>query len=380
MRKFFKNIIMLLFSTGALLTEFSAVAQEYFMYVGTYTTWKEGGKGIYIYRFDTRSGKITYVDVKKGVANPTFLLTGTQGRYLFAVNELGNGKGAVSSYYINRPDGSLTTVSSQPTGGDDPCHLTFGPEGTTLFTANYSGGNISVFPVAEGKKILARTALITHEGHGPDASRQLGPHPHEVVVEPGSGLLYVPDLGLDKVFIYHLHGSRRPLPADPPALVTPPGGGPRHLVFSSGGKDLYVLLEMGSALVHFHRNNGQAPWTRKETVSLLPPGADAAGNTGAELCISPDGKYLYASNRGHNSISLYTIGREGQLTMKGNYPCGGKTPRHFTLDPSGRYLLVLNQDSSNMALFVRGRDGSLKHTGTDIFVPKPVCAVFVPVQ
>ena len=380
MNKLLKKLIMAFFVTGPLLTAADGVAQEYFMYVGTYTTWEGGGKGIYIYRFDTRSGQITYVDVNKGIVNPTFLLTGPRSRYLFAVNEVGNDKGAVSSFYITRPDGRLTTLSSQTTGGDDPCHLTLDPDGTTLFTANYSGGSVSVFPVEEGKKILPRSALITHQGHGPDASRQQAPHPHEVVVEPGTDLLYVPDLGVDKVIVYRLNGSRRPLPATPPYLETPPGGGPRHLVFSSDGKELYVLLEMGSALVHFHRPGRQALWKEKETVSLLPAGADATGNTGAELCLSPDGKYLYASNRGHNSISLFALGREGKPVMKGNYPCGGKTPRHFTLDPSGRFLLVLNQDSSNMALFKREKDGSLKPTGIDIFVPKPVCAVFVPVQ
>jgi 6-phosphogluconolactonase len=379
MNKLLKKLVMALLLTSALGNTADILAQEYFMYVGTYTSWKEGGKGIYLYRFDTKSGKITYVDVTKGIRNPSFLIAGPRGQYLFAVNELSNDRGAVSSFHINRPDGSLTEISTQTTGGDDPCHLTLDPEGTTLFTANYTGGNVSVFPVEEGKKILERSALITHEGHGPDASRQQGPHPHEVVIGPDN-LLYVPDLGLDKVFMYTLHGSRQPLPADPPYVETPPGGGPRHLIFSRDGNEMYVLLEMGYALVHFHRHDPHSPWEKKETVSLLPAGADPTGNTGAELCLSPDGKYLYASNRGHNSIALFRLEKNGEPVMKGDFPGGGKTPRFFTLDPSGRFLLVLNQDSNNMALFKREKDGTLKHTGIDIFVPKPVCAVFVPVK
>jgi 6-phosphogluconolactonase len=143
---------------------------------------------------------------------------------------------------------------------------------------------------------------------------------------------------------------------------------------------MYVLLEMGSALVHFHRPDSPSSWEKRKTVSLLPAGADATGNTGAELLLSPDGQCLYASNRGHNSIALFRIGKDGAPVMKGDYPCGGKTPRFFTLDPTGRYLLVLNQDSDNMVLFRRAQDGSLTPTGIDISVPKPVCAVFVPVK
>ncbi len=379
MNKLLKKIAMALFVTAAFLSASDVTAQKYFMYVGTYTTWKEGGKGIYLYRFNTQDGQITYEGVTTGIRNPSFLLAGPQGDYLFAVNEMGNGKGAVSSFLINRPDGTLTQVSSHLTGGDDPCHLTLGPGDQTLFTANYSGGNISLFPVEKGR-LGERTALITHQGHGPDASRQKSPHPHEVVIDPSTNLLCVPDLGLDKVFFYRLQGHQQPLPADPPYVETLPGSGPRHLVFSRDGREMYLALEMGSALMHFHRSDGHSPWEKREILSLLPAGADATGNSGAELQLTPDGKYLYASNRGHNSIALFKIGKNGAPVWKGDFPCGGKTPRFFTLDPSGHYLLVLNQDSDNMVLFRRAEDGSLTPTGIDISVPKPVCAVFVPVK
>ncbi len=380
MNKLFKPIIMAFLATASLLAGSAAVAQEYLMYVGTYTTWKEGGKGIYLYRFDAQTGRITYVDVTKGIKNPSFLIVDPQDRYLFAVNELGNGRGGVSSFYIHRPDGHLVPISSQPTGGDDPCHLCLSPDSRTLFTANYSGGNVTVFSVTVDGRIRPHSAILKHEGHGPDASRQRRPHPHEVVTGPSGDLLYVPDLGLDKVFLYRLRGNEKPAPADPPFLSTPPGGGPRHLVFSPDQKHLYVLLEMGSALVHFSRPCPNGSWTLQETVSLLPAGADATGNTGGELVLTPDGKFLYASNRGHNSISLFRIENPGKPVLQGNWPCGGKTPRFFTLDPSGKFLLVLNQDTNNMTLFRRNEDGSLSHTGVDIFVPKPVCAVFVPVK
>jgi len=379
MNKLFKIITMAFFAT-ALFSTSPARAQEYFMYVGTYTTWKDGGKGIYLYRFDSRNGKITYVDVTGGINNPSFLIAGPRGQYLYAVNELGNGRGEVSSFSIHRPGGALSLISTRETGGDDPCHLSLSPEGDALFTANYSGGNISVFPVEKGGRLQPHSAVIRHTGHGPDASRQQAPHPHEVVVAPGDDLLYVPDLGLDKIFLYQIHGSEKPLPATPSTVTTPPAGGPRHLAFSPDNKNMYVVLEMGSALVHFKRSGLKAPWEMREKVSLLPAGADATGNTGAELALTADGKYLYASNRGHNSISLFTLDRSGKPVMAGNWPCGGKTPRFFTLDPSGKFLLVLNQDSGNMVLFRRNKDGSLQPTGTDISVPRPVCAVFVPVK
>ncbi len=369
-----RTLLLTLFS---ILLQLSLSGQSYLMYIGTYTTWKEGGKGIYAYRFLPDSGKIVYAGLTHGIRNPSFLLADPSGQYLYAVNELGNRHGGVSSFSIERPGGKLTPLSTQPTGGDAPCHLTLDEAGTTLFTANYAGGSVSVFPVTEGR-IWERTALITHEGHGPIAARQRGPHPHEVVINAVDHLLYVPDLGLDKVFLYRPRQAQQPLPAAQPYVTTAPGGGPRHLAFSPDGYEMYVVLEMASRLAHFHRDDPATPWQEIGSVSLLPEDADATGNTGAEVVITPDGKYLYASNRGHNSISLFSLERDGKPVMTGNYPCGGKTPRFFTLDPTGKYLLVLNQDSNNMVLFLRKNDGSLVPTGTDISVPKPVCAVFVP--
>ena len=360
-------------------------AQNYFMYVGTYTLTKNGGEGIYLYRFSASDGSISYQTVTKDVQNPSFLITDKNKTHLYAVSEMeGNGEkkgGAVASFSINKKTGILTFLNQSPTDGSGPCHLALDHSGKLLFTANYGGGSITVFPVLPDGTVGKHSALIQHTGHGINPSRQKGPHTHEVVMDPVKNLLYSPDLGLDKIFIYSLNIPADKLsPWEPPFLEVTPGSGPRHLVFSPNNKYLYVLQEMGSEITAFTFSPDRKKWTRIQQISLLPPGTDKTGNTGAELQVTRDGKFLYASNRGHNSIALFKIMNNGRLVRAGDYPCGGETPRFFTLDPTEKFLLVLNQDSGNMVTFKRNSKGDLEKTGVDIKVPKPVCAIFVPVK
>ncbi len=360
-------------------------AQDYYMYVGTYTLAKDGGKGIYLYRFSADSGTVTYQSVISGVENPSFLVTDKDQTHLYAVSELvaedQNKGGAVAAFFVNRNTGNLNLLGQELTGSNGPCHLTLDHTGKLLFTANYGGGSITVFPVGPDGNVGKRTDLVRHYGCSINPDRQKGPHAHEVVMDPSLDLLYVPDLGLDKVFIYQIKAQTGKLaPWTTPFLEMTPGSGPRHMAFSPDEKSLYVLQEMGSGITVFTVSADRKTWKKTQQVSLLPQGARKAGNTGAELQITRDGKYLYASNRGHNSIAFFHIGEKGHLVHAGDYPCGGKTPRFFTLDPTEKFLLVLNQDSGNIVIFKRKKDGRLQRTNVRIKVPKPVCAVFIPIK
>jgi len=360
-------------------------AQDYYMYVGTYTMAKDGGKGIYLYRFSADSGTVTYQSVIRGVENPSFLVTDKDQSHLYAVSELvaedQNKGGAVAAFSVNRRTGNLDFLGQALTGSNGPCHLTLDHTGKLLFTANYGGGSITVFPVRSDGSVGTRTDLVRHYGCSINADRQKSPHAHEVVMDPSLNLLYVPDLGLDKVFIYQIRLKTGKLaPWTTPFLEMTPGSGPRHMAFSPDEKSLYVLQEMGSGITVFTISADRKTWTKTQQVSLLPQGTRKAGNTGAELQITRDGKYLYASNRGHNSIALFRIRDTGLLVHAGDYPCGGITPRFFTLDPTENFLLVLNQDSGNIVIFKRKKDGRLQKTNIKVMVPKPVCAVFIPMK
>jgi len=383
----FKNLIKksIVGLVVLLLPFFSLIlqAQAYYMYVGTYTLTPGGGEGIYRYRFSAYDGTLTFLSVTKNIANPSFLITDAGQKHLYAVNEEVTGGqrkgGAVSSFSINRKTGDLTFLSSQSTTGGGPCHLTLDHSGKWLYTANYGGGSITVFPVMQHGIIGKYSYSVQHTGHGYNKARQAGPHVHEVVMDPVDDLLYTPDLGLDKVFIYQVNSTGgKLLPWKTPFIQTYPGSGPRHIAFTPDRKKLYVLQEMASQITIFSVSSDRTKWTKVQQLSLLPPGTDQTGNTGAELQIAKNGKYLYASNRGHNSIAFFQIKKDGQLVRSGDFSCGGKTPRFFTLDPTGKFLIVLNQDSGNIVIFTVNKNGSLQKTNIDIRVPKPVCAVFVP--
>ncbi len=328
----------------------TATAFSYFLYVGTYTGPKS--KGIYGYRFNAATGQLTPLGMKAEIENPSFVVTDPGHRFLYAVTEIGNdGKtsGIVNSFAINAKNGDLKLLNRVNSGGGDPCHLTVDMSGKTLFVANYDSGNVAAFALNEDGSIGKQTGLSQHRGSSINPLRQAGPHTHEVVVSSDDRLLLVPDLGIDAISVYKLDAAEGTFaPNDPASVSVKPGSGPRHLVLSPGGKFAYVINEMGSSVVVFSFDAAKGSLTFVQTISTLPSGF-IGENSSAEIQIDTAGRFLYASNRGHDSIVVFTIDpRHGTLTKIQTVLTQGKTPRNFVIDPTGKYLLAANQDSNEI--------------------------------
>jgi 6-phosphogluconolactonase len=348
------------------------------VFVGTYTSGPDNQAredGIFVYRFDSTTGALAPVSKMKGIANPSYLAVDPSGRYLMAVSESG---GTLSSYSIAQ-DGTLTLINSQPVGGDSPCYVSIDPTGNWVLVANYMGGSVTVLPLGEDGKLGAATAVVKHSGSGPNKNRQEASHVHSAILAPGSSLVLVADLGIDKVMLYDLDTTKGKLtPHAVPALELKPGTGPRHMAFSPDGKNLYVVGELLSTVTAYHYDAAAATFQELETQPLLP--ADFKGqNTSADVHITPDGKFLYASNRGHKSLAIFKIDpATGKLTLVGHEPTQGKTPRNFAIDPSGSFLLVANQDSNSVVTFrIDPESGKLTDTGKPVEVVQPVCVKFL---
>lgn len=352
---------------------------SYFMFTGAYTS--SESEGINVYSFDPATPSVSYLFTVKGIQNPSFLLIDHSGNFLYAVNELetyqGKASGAVSAFSIDRFSGKLKLLNMQPTYGGAPCHLTLDDSGKWLFVANYLGGNVAVFPVLEDGTIGDRTDFVQHQGKGVNPDRQEGPHAHQVVFDAQSQILWVADLGLDKVFRYRLDRKTGHLTPDViPWIQTPPGSGPRHMTFSRNHRNLYVLGEINSRIYNFNLTPGNKMKAIQD-LSMLPAGFSQA-NTGAEIAVSPGGKYLFASNRGHNSLVQFSIDPgSGMLTLKNHFPSGGMNPRFFCFDPTGNYLFAANQTSDNIVVYKFNSGNGLSDTGIEVKLPKPVCIVFL---
>lgn len=350
-------------------------AGQYMAYVGPYTR-PNKSKGIYAYKFDAKTGKFTAIGLAAETSNPSFLAVAPNGKFLYAANE--NGQGMVSAFAIE-PGGMLKALNSVSSKGSGPCHLTLDQKGKWLFVANYNNGSVASYAVnADGSLSEAITA-VQHQGSSVNPGRQRGPHAHETVISPDNKLLFVPDLGMDKVMIYRFDDKGVLTPNDPPFIAIAPGSGPRHMAFDPKGKFVYVLTEMTDAVVAFSYD-GKGGAKEIQTISSVP--ADYTGQkSGAEIAVHPNGKFLYASNRSHNSISVFTIDAKGALTAAGNVPSQGKTPRHFVIDPTGAWMAVSNQDSDNIVVFkIDAKTGGLTPTGDVLEVGNPVSMVFAPAQ
>ena len=363
------------------LMSVAGVAGESLVYFGTYTGPKS--KGIYLSRFDSATGKLTPPELAAEIENPTFLAVAPGEHFLYAVSEVdqidGKSTGAVKAYAVAAGTGKLTALNQQVTGGGGPCHLAVDATGKCLLVANYGGGNISALPIHADGSLGENTGVIQHTGSGVNASRQTGPHAHFICASPDNRFALNCDLGLDKVFIYHLDPATAKLTANDPAFATvAPGSGPRHLIFSGDGKFVYVINEMAGTISVFSYQAANAAMSHVQTLSSLPKGF-ASANTSAELALSPSGKFLYASNRGLDSIALFNVDQQsGRLALVAQQPTLGKTPRHFTLDPSGRWMIVENQGTDNIVLYaVDAGTGKLTPTGQTLTLGAPVCAVFV---
>lgn len=351
-----------------------AVSQDLTAYVGTYTRGKS--KGIYAWRFDPSTGKTTALGLVGETSNPSFLAVSPDRRFLYAVNE--NGRGMVTAFSIDHATGRLTTLNSVSSRGDGPCHLAVDRTGKYVFVANYGSGSIAVLPIRGDGSLGEATAFVQHSGSSVNRQRQSGPHAH-CVTEAPDGRLLVNDLGLDKVLVYRFDASKGTLtPNDPPYGKLAPGSGPRHLAFGPDFRVAYVLSEMMSTVTAFHYNRARGSLDEFQTISTLP--ADFKGSSsGAEIAIAPNGKFLYASNRGHNSIAVFAIDpARGGLSALERVPSGGKTPRSFAIDPTGQWLFAAHQDSDNIVIFrVDPRTGIPKPTGGVLEAGAPVCVLFV---
>jgi 6-phosphogluconolactonase len=360
-----------------------AKAAPVWVFVGTYTTGTKS-EGVYRFALDPDTGKLTDKEVAAKTTDPSFLAVHPNHRFLYAVSEIaafgGKKTGAVGAFALDPKTGHLTALNKQPSGGAGPCHLVVDRPGKHVLVANYGGGSASAIPIGTDGRLGEPTAVVRHKGSGPNKGRQEGPHAHSINLDGANRFAFVADLGLDKVLVYRFDAAKGTLtPNDPPAVATAPGAGPRHFAFHPDGKHAYVINELDSTITALSYDPERGVLTKVQTVSTLPKGYKG-NTTTAEVQVHPSGKFLYGSNRGHDSIVTYRIdAKSGELTYVGHQKDGIKVPRNFGIDPSGTFLLVANQDSNSLVVFrIDPKTGELKPTGHRAEVPKPVCVKFVP--
>jgi 6-phosphogluconolactonase len=387
-RRFFASLLIIvapLLLSVARTSGDNSKPSQYLAFIGTYTS-KTESKGIYSFHFDAGTGRLTSMAVAATTQDPSFVTVAPNEKYLYAVNELGefNGKksGAVTSYSLDPKSGKLTQLNQVPSGGADPCYVSFDQTGKYLLVANYTGGSVSTFPIAADGRISAASAFVQHSGSGPNKERQEGPHAHYIASSSDDRFVFVVDLGLDEVVVYHFDPAKGSLtPNDPPFAKLAPGAGPRHLAFHPNGKFAYVLSEVNSTVTALSYDAKNASFSTLQTLSTIPKDFTAHNDT-AEIVVHPSGKFLYASNRGHDSIAEFTIDPvQGTLTLAGDFSTQGKEPRNFALDPTGKFLLAANQESNNIVVFrIDQFTGALTASGQVAQVPAPVDIVFVPAK
>jgi 6-phosphogluconolactonase len=387
-RRFFASLLIavapLLLSVARTSGDNSKPSQ-YLAFIGTYTS-KTDSKGIYSFHFDAATGRLSSMALAATTPDPSFLTVASNEKYLYAVNELsefdGKKSGAVTSYSLDPKSGKLTQLNQVSSGGADPCYVSFDQSGTYLLVANYTGGSVSVFPVAPDGRIGAASAFVQHSGSGRNKERQEGPHAHYIAASADNRFVFVVDLGLDEVLVYRFDVAKGSLtPNDPPFVKLSPGAGPRHMAFHPNSKFAYVLNEVNSTVTAFAYDSKNGSFSTLQTLSTIPKDFTAHNDT-AEIVVHPSGKFLYASNRGHDSIAEFAIDpAKGTLTLAGDFSTQGKTPRNFALDPTGKFLLAANQKSNNIAVFrIDQSTGALTGTGQEAQVPAPVDIVFVPAK
>jgi 6-phosphogluconolactonase len=364
-----------------------ALADEYLVYVGTYTG--RGSEGIYAYRFDPATGEAVPLGLAAKTDRPSFLAADPQGRFLYAANELetfgGQPSGALSVFAIDRASGRLTLLQQIPSGGVEPAFLSLDRTARFLLVANYDvkavrGGNSAVFPIGPDGRLGPRSAFVQEAGSGVDPVRQAGPHHHSIQTTPDNRFVLITDLGLDKLLVFRFDDRTGALtPASPGYVRADPGAGPRHLALAPSAKFVYVVNELSSTVAAFAVDWGLGTFVRTQTVSTLPK--DFAGkNSAAEIAVDATGRFLYVSNRGDDSIAVFRVDRDnGRLTPHERVPAGGRTPRYFTIDPTGRWLFAANQGSDEVRLFrIDPSSGRLAATSRLWKVVTPVCVLVVP--
>ncbi|HET8655485.1 MAG TPA: lactonase family protein [Longimicrobiaceae bacterium] len=346
-------------------------------YVGTYTEDMGHGEGIYLYRLDPASGALTALGVTHGVRNPSFLALGPGGRHLYAVNEYAKGTGAVSAFAVDPATAALTLLNQRSSEGAAPCHVVVDQRGNFVLVANYVSGTASVLPVRPDGSLGPAVEVVQHRGTGPNKERQEGPHVHCVALSPDQRFAIVCDLGIDRLKIYRFDSDRGSLAAAGEVEVHG-GEGPRHFVFHPTGRFGYLITEMGSTLTAYEYDPARGALQEIQKISSLPSGF-SGHNDAAEIEVSVDGRFLYASNRGSNDVAVVALDpTTGRMSAIQHQPTGGDWPRHFAIDPSGRFLLVANERSGDIVVFPRDPlSGRLAASVAKARVPNPVCIRFL---
>lgn len=352
-------------------------AQDHYLLVGTYDSPKS--EGIYVYKFNSEHGTATEVSKIK-TSSPSFLAIAPDKKYVYAVAETApqDGKGGdIASFSFNNKNGTLTLINKQLSGGDHPCHVEVDKTGRWVFASNYTSGSLSILPISENG-ILGTATTIQHSGSGKNQQRQKGPHVHGAIVSEDNRTVFVTDLGIDKVMIYSFNAANGKLiPSKQPFVKTEPGSGPRLFTFHPNKKLAYTIEELSGTVVLYKTKNGKLKV--KQRISTMPIGDNQFAGS-ADIQVSPDGKFLYASNRGEsNTIAIFKVNQKnGKLTLIGHQSTHGKTPRNFNFDPTGNFLLVGNQNTDEIVIFKRDAiTGLLSDSGNRIQVGKPVCLKWI---
>ncbi len=365
------------FCLPALLLLAHAAAPTY-VYIGTYT--RDQSKGIYVFRWQEAQGTLEPLGVAAEVPSPSFLAIHPNRRYLYAVNELGgNDGGRVTAFRIDPATGKLTQLNQVSSGGSGACHLAVDKTGRTLVAVNYGSGSVASYGIGNDGYLSEPVSTHQHSGKSVDPRRQGGPHAHSVNFARNNKLAVVADLGLDQLKLYQLDAAKHTLtPAAPPEVAVKPGAGPRHFAFHPQRNSAYVINELQSTVTAFDFDPRAGTFKEVQTISTLPAGF-AGENTTAEVVVHPTGRFVYGSNRGHDSIAVFAVDQKtGQLTAVEQVPTGGKTPRNFSLDPAGRFLIAANQNTNDLVVFrVDQETGKLTPTGQMLEAPVPVCVRFV---
>jgi 6-phosphogluconolactonase len=354
---------------------------EYFVYTGSYT--RKTSKGIYGFRFNPATGKLTSMGLMAEIPSPSFMAVNPNGRFLYTSNEreynevMGT---KVSSFAIDQKTGQLTLLKRTPSGGDGPAHILIDPTGKAAVVDNYRGGNVAVLPIAPDGTLSEPTSVDQHHGHGA-TKRQPSPHPHAAVLTPDNRFALTTDNGTDQVMIYRFDAAKSTIvPGNPPFFQEGPATAPWHIALHPDGKFAYVTNEISSTLTAFEFSEREGTLRELQTIPTVPEGYPM--NEPAEVRVDKAGKFLYVTNRGHDSVGIFKIDpAKGTLTLVEYVPTGGKTPRAMTFDPTGSYLFVGNQFSNTLVVFkVDSRTGHLTSTGQVLDVLEPTCIVFVPVK
>ncbi len=351
-----------------------------YVYVGSYAS--RDNPGIFVYRMNSTTGDLTLLHEISGIKNPSFLAIDPTCRFLYSVSELGNfqGKksGGLSAFAIDPRNGDLSLLNQQSSQGQSPCYVSVDKTGKWIFNANYSGGNVAVHPIMPDGKLGEVSDMKQHQGSSINPKRQKAPYAHSIVIDSSNKFAYASDLGIDKIMIYAIDPVKGKLNTNnPPFASVKPGSGPRHFTIHPNGRYAFSIEELSCEIISFKRNPENGALQHIQTISTLP--RDFSGdNSCADIHVSPDGSFLYGSNRGHDSIAIFKINQQnGELKLIGHEPTQGKTPRNFAIDPSGKFLYAANQGTKNIVSFsINPETGLLKPLKQISLPSSPVCIKF----